>query len=314
MPVAEEIRAGCLGGTDIAAIIGLDENRDAFSVWCDKHGQLEKQPPTWRMKYGKLIERCVIEAYTDITGRETIFLDKTFRDPARPWIAYTPDAICAHEARGVDAKVVAWDQRPNWGDKPKDIPEKVQCQVHWYMACMDYPLWDVLAIVGGDEPKYYTFERDRELEDDLMAYAEHWWRHYIIGDERPPLGITDAASRYLKERFPRHRTQLRRAEPHEVILLEEYAQVRAEEEQVQAERVRLEHELKEAIGDGEGLTWSRGKFTWKNTRDATVTDWERLANRLMASYEAESKRVLVEEYSSVKPGPRRIYFHCKEAG
>ena len=298
-----------IGGSDIGAICGVDERRDAFSVWAEKHGEYTPPPPTARMRLGKMFERALVDYYSILTGREVNFLDATQRSERYPFMAFTPDAVCVHERRGVDAKLVSWDQSERWGDTAADIPAYVQLQALWYLIGLDYEAWDVLAVVGSDaEPRLYTIGRDPKLEEAVLYFAEEFYRRYLVGDEVPPIGATEASGTFLRQRFPRHRAPLRRAFDHEVRLLEEYASIRCEEKDLLREKGKLENALKLACGDGEGLTWERGLFTWRSTRDSTATDWERLAGSLMRGYNEDERRALIEEFSKVRPGVRRIHF------
>jgi predicted phage-related endonuclease len=309
--ISEQLRNCGVGGTDIAAILGVDNYRDAFSVWAEKTGRLERLPATPRMRLGKYFEKGIIAYYSELTGRETEFIDETRRDPNRPFMVWTPDAICRNEPRGIDAKLVAWDQRHLWGDTSNDIPARVQCQCHWYMAAEKYEVWDVIALLGSDQPHIYTIERDLEIEREMLERAEEFWKRYIIGDEQPPIGDSEGSTRYLRERFPRNLFEVREAEPAEIETLEQYAQARAERDCAQGDITLFENQIKLAIGNADGLVWPNGKFTWKRTKDSTRVDWESLAGSLMASLNDSERAAHKAAFSEVRPGIRRIYFQCR---
>jgi predicted phage-related endonuclease len=308
-----ELRQHGIGGSDVAAILGCDSRRDAYSVWAEKTGRLRREPPTARMQLGKLFERGIVEYYSSLTGRAVVWLDQTRRDPERPWMVYTPDAICQHENRGIDAKLVSWDQRHLWGETADDIPERVQIQCHWYMAAMDYPVWDVAALLGMDEPRVYTIRRDYELEDEILQGAEEFWRRHIVGGEEPVPGGSPETSRYIRERFPRQRADIREASPVEAALLDEYRLVRDDEDDINLRRTALEQRIKLAIGEADGLTWAGGRFTWRNVRDSLRTDWEALAESMLRTMAADEQAALKREYSALHEGTRRINFQRAKA-
>lgn len=155
----------------------------------EKGGLVTPQPGDRdiRMVVGKALEPGVLSLYTYVTGRQVTYCDVTSVHPVRPWMAYTPDAICNDERRGVDAKVVFWDQRRKWGEKADEIPERVQLQAYWYMAALNYDVWDVCALVGEGEPRVYTIERDPEAEKAMLDRTFEWYSRYLLGDEIPPL-------------------------------------------------------------------------------------------------------------------------------
>jgi predicted phage-related endonuclease len=304
----QALRVSGIGGSEIAAVLGIDDWRDPFSIWAQKRGHLTPAPPTPQMLLGKLFEEAIVTRwYAGVTGYRVEWVDKTFVVEGRPWHIYTPDALCPDEARGVDAKLIFWDRSGEWGDETDEIPARVDLQCRWYMAATDYPLWDVAAVING-EPRIYTVRRDLELEAEILRRAEEFWRRYLIGDEQPPIGISDDSARYLKERYRWHSERLKTATEEEEALLQEYAQIRAEERQVQEAKTLCENQIKQAIGENSGIQCPGMRFTWKRTRDSHIPDWEVIARTLMRDWEEERQKTLIEEYSHLKPGYRRVYF------
>jgi predicted phage-related endonuclease len=310
-----KMRQLAIGGSDIGAILGLDDNRDGFSVWAAKRGGLprltddEKPLP---MLIGSFLEEGIIRLYTHFTKREAVFDNKTRLHPTRPYMVYTPDALCRHERRGIDAKAVRMDQRYKWGESLDEIPWHIVAQVWWYMAAMEYDRWDVFALIGGQEPRLYTVERDPEIERVMLEKAEEFYRRYLIGNEQPPIGSSDEASRWLKQQFPAHRAPLRDADEKECALLDAYSVVRTEEEEAAEERKRLEVLVKAAIEDAEGIRWPRGRVTYRKAKDGIETDWEALAIRQMRLMTDAERKIAIAEYSKKKVGSRRFLWSFEE--
>ena len=183
------------------------------------------------------------------------------------------------------------------------------------MAGMDYDMWDVAALIGEGSPRVYTLDRDQEAERVMLARVEEWHRRYIIGDERPAIDGSEAASIWLQQAFPTHkRPDLRPATETEIALLDEYALLRQAEKSLEPRRDLLESQIKEAIGEREGITWEHGKFTWRRTKDSKYEDWEPLAIALLHNFVKDDKERarLLAEYERVKPGSRRIRFEHDE--
>jgi predicted phage-related endonuclease len=306
------LRRQGIGASEVGALFGVDERRDAFSVWLSKKDDADfVLKPNIRMVVGKALERGILDLYTYVTGRAADWLDETQVHPQRPWMVYTPDALVRGERRGVDCKVVFWDQRRKWGATAKDIPERIQLQCAYLMAGLDYDSWDVAALMGEGEPRVYTVERDLELERSMLAYVEEWHRRFIIGNARPPIGGTDEAAGWLKRTFATHRRpDMIAAGETEIDWLVEYAEVRAAQHGLDARQTELENLIKFAIGEHEGLHWPAGKFTWRKTKDSQIIDWQSLALALVTrDYPDPAERDdLIASFTHVKPGYRRIWF------
>lgn len=307
-----ELRRMSLGGSDIGAIFGADENRDAFSVWWSKKGRsADRDEPNERMLVGKALEQGVLSLYTHVTGRKVEYHDRTMIHPTRPWMAFTPDALCTEERRGVDAKVVFWDQRYKWGQSADEIPDRIQMQCWWYMAALDYDQWDVAALIGEGLPRIYTIHRDQEVEKAMLERAREWHARYILGDEHPPMSGSDECHRWLQATFPNHRRpDIREADQFETDIMMTYGEIRGVQQLCIKERKRLEAILKEAVGNSEGISAPSARFTWRRTKDGTAVDWKALAKDVLENHVANEqvRRELEMEYTRVKPGIRRIHF------
>jgi len=303
------LRRDRITSTDVAPIFGVDPYRDGFDVWTGKHGHAPPIIPTKRMLLGKDLEQGIVKAYSRVTGRETQWCDETRVHPTETWMAGTPDAF-AGEGRGVDAKLIFWDQRRNWGADARDIPEHITLQAWWLMAVCECDVWDVAALVGEDEPRVYEIERDREAERVVVAKCHEWHRRYVIGDEIPPITGSDAAAVWLQQAFPLHkRPDMRPATEEEIKFLEEYAYVRLEFKDRKRRREEMENVIKLAIGDQEGLEWPGGKFTWRKAKDAQITNWEAVARGLLHKYVPEAEhQALIDLHTNPRAGTRRIWF------
>jgi predicted phage-related endonuclease len=301
------IRQRRLTGSSVAAALGQDPRRDPFSVAAEKKGLVTQPDTTLRMRMGQLFEPAILALYQDITHREIKVFDQTVVHPTKPWMAGTPDAVCVQERRGVDAKLVSWDQRHLWGESADEIPIHIQFQCWWYMALLDYPLWDVAALVGSDL-WVYTVERDLEHEANMLALAEDFWKRYIDGPELPPIGASDTSARYLRERFPRNRLEMLAATPDQIELLKNFGSARLQAKATEKVAKALQHAIELEIGDHDGLYWDGGKFTWKTPKDTTRVQWAELAGDLLRSYSPDERDAVLHKYTVTQPGSRRMYF------
>ena len=316
--IDHELRRRTITSTDVGPIFGVDLFRTAFDVWCEKHGHAPPFQPSRRMLMGKDLEQGIVQAYSRITGLRTHWTDKTLRHPTREWMAGSPDAFAGDwkplgtafgYARGVDAKLVFYDQRRKWGWDANSIPEGYQLQAWWLMATTEADRWDIAAWLGEDEPRIYEIERDREAERVVIAKCEGWHRRYVLGDEVPPISGSKAAEVWLQQAFPTHaRPDMRDATEEEAKLLDQYAGWRVART-VSTERCKeMENQIKLAIKDREGLEWDGGSFTWRKTKDGVEIHWEAIARGLLNEKDKETQATLLDLHTTPKPGERRMRF------
>jgi predicted phage-related endonuclease len=311
--INRELRRLGWGGADMGALFDVDPDRDLHTAVLEKkHGLVIA--PTKRMQLGSWIEPGIIQAYAGYTEKPVRYVNETFQHPARPWMIYSPDALREDEKRVVDAKFIAWDQRRKWGPRSGDIPERVQLQMWWYMAALDYPVADVAALLG-DELRIYSIYRDLEVERVILARAEECYRKYLEGDEMPPIGSSVHATAWLQQAFPAHkRPDMREATEDEIATMRRYAVVRNQFKKIEREKNGLANKLREAVATREGIRWSGGKFTWRKTKDSEYVDYKSMAVALLYNYvkDEETRKKMYDDYTKTKAGYRRIYFECEE--
>lgn len=314
--INRELHRQCITASNLGAIFGVDEYHDEFEVWEAKKGTLPPAEPKPHMEMGKDIEESLAtKSYKRLTGRPAVWCDETHQHPTKKWMAATPDALVAYQRRVVDAKLVFWQKRRQWGATADDIPKRIQLQMWWTLDVLEYEVADVIAWTGEETPRIYEIVRDREVERVIEARAYEWYRRYVLGDEIPPLGASDTAARWLQQAFPNHkRPDLREASKEEIALLTEYTLLRAAQRGLIKRRNEIETLLKKAIAHREGLTWTNGKFTWRRVSDSHSIDWHSMALALLNNYikEEKAREELIDQYTYTKAGTRRICFDSDE--
>jgi predicted phage-related endonuclease len=315
MPLDHELRRTGFTSTEIPALLGCDETRDAHSVVAVKaFGQVDVAQDYYLK--GKYFEGGLIEWYGDKTGKrvEALF-DKTFRHPKYPHVLATPDALVVDESRGVDAKVASFAQRHQWGATADDTPDRVQIQIAILMEVLNRNYYDI-ALYCADQFRIIEFARDREFGEFLCVQAERMWDQYVERREWPPIGGSKISAAWLQKAYPSHkRPDLRVATDAEIEQLRRYGRLKADQKLLAKERVKLENWLKDAIKDREGLVWDGGRFTWRRTKNAHWQDWESMALALLTHYvkDEEARKKLLEEYTRTQAGSRRVWFSSDES-
>lgn len=308
----EQRRAG-IGGSDIAAILGLSPWGNSLSVWLDKKGLSEPKPETPEMKMGHRLEPVIADMYSEVTGNALITAGLTVH-PNYSFILGTPDRLIANDGNvGLEIKTAnPFRASKEWGEPGTDeIPQNYLLQCIWYQAITNRDAWDVAVLIGGSDFRIYKIHRDRELETALIERAVDWWTTYIIGNEEPPVDGSDGAADYIKRRFPRNVEPLKIATADVNDILATLASARKELAVAEVTKTLLENQVKLFIGDAAGVESDGFRATWKNSKDGTKTDYEALALEMINKLPHEERLVVLEKYTTLKPGSRRFLFTQK---
>ena len=308
---AEIVRATGVGASEIAAILGISPFADRWQVWAKKKGIIENET-TERMYWGTKLEPVIAQVFSERTQLPVEWSNQRIYSKSREWQYSSPDALILTEPRAVlECKTAGLDQAGEWDRDAEDedgVPEHYWAQVEWQMSTLELDTAYIAVLIAGNDFRYYKIRHDPEFEEMLLEEGYDFWRKHLLGDAEPPIGGSKRARDYLKRRFPREKEKLRAATLDEIVLLDEYARLRGEMEERQDCYDKLENQLKLAIGESEGLTWARGKLTWKKTKDREETDWRKLAESQLAGCSKEERAALIHPYTHPIAGYRRIDF------
>ena len=191
-----ETRRSGLGGSDAAAIAGLDDYRTAVDVWLEKTGRMvndeESEPAYW----GQILEETVAQEFARRTGLSVRRHNATIFHPQHQFMLAHIDRRITGEKRGLECKTInAWS-----GSKLEQPLDKHILQVQHYMAVTGFEMFHVAYLIGGQ--RFATFEvpRDPEMIEMLIDAEADFWR-YVERDEMPPLDYEHRTTEDLLRRI-----------------------------------------------------------------------------------------------------------------
>jgi predicted phage-related endonuclease len=232
------------------------------------------------MHWGFDVEEGIARAYERLTGR---MLHRPgyslLRHEEYPELFCTPDALCRSEPRLVQLK---WSRRQDgWGDPGSDeIPDVYRLQCVMEMACANWDLEDVAAMIIGPPIAVYPLHRDLEFEREVIDAAREWWDSYVVKGVEPPVQGTQPWGAYLSRKFPLNTGEwLEAAEGSELkSLVDSFRAARENADHARESEEALKNQLKAQIGERDGIRWKDGRISWRREKDhhEDVTDWATL--------------------------------------
>lgn len=290
MALSEEqqrIRMTGIGASEIAAIVGKSRWSTPFDIWARKRGQLDPYEETKPQKRGRILEPSVLAWWSEDSGLCLRKSPGTIRHPTISIALATPDAYGSYSPRGkpivyVEAKTGRFGARAEWGPEGSDeIPAEYLLQTVWGLGVSGLPEAQIPVLFGGDDFRIYRVNADPELFGVLADAAQKFWRDHVEGETAPAIDDSDAASAYLKKRFPSESgDQLLDATAEIERVANRISILKQSKKLTEAELTATENAIREIIGDKLGIVGGFGKVTWKKNRDGTKTDWETVARSL----------------------------------
>jgi putative phage-type endonuclease len=285
-------RAAGIGGSDAAAILGLDRYRGPRHVFEEKHGRSTFKGNEYT-EIGTEIEDFIAHMFTKRSGISTAEAPGTLVHVDRPWQRVNVDRYTFERpgpASGcLECKNRSEYQADQWEDGA--VPDAPAIQCHWGMAVGGWDHGFVAALVGGNKLRWVRLERDEEMIEYLVDYCGKWFQRHVVEGIEPPADGLEATSDLLAKLWSV------KAETIAVVdvakakeLRARHAEIKAREKALADELRLVESEMKLLTGENE-IANAGGKPAWT---------WK--ANGTFASKQfAKAHPALVEKYTRMVP-------------
>lgn len=196
-------RSGSIGGSDAAAVVGMNPWTSNVELWAEKTGRTipEEISDSPYVKYGTDAEQFLRELFRLDHPQYKVFYaeNNLFTNEKYPWAHASLDGWLTDPEgrRGVleikTANISSPVTKRKWDNQ---IPDNYFCQVLFYMAVVEADFAEVKGQLKWDNgenillvTKHYHIERaDVESDIDfLMQSCEKFWKEYVVKDVQPPL-------------------------------------------------------------------------------------------------------------------------------
>ncbi|MFE2019848.1 YqaJ viral recombinase family protein [Streptomyces sp. NPDC059499] len=195
-------RAAGIGGSEIAAVMGISPYESRFSLWHRKQGLLAPVEESEEMYWGKVHEPGICARFAALHPELAVSLAPTYAAAGHPWMVANPDRLIIpapgadHPVEIVEAKTARDDH--GWGKPGTDeVPVHYRAQCLWYMRVLRVPRCHVAVLIAGSEYREYVIEYD-QAEADLMQAAGAEFMRTVRQHERPDIDGHTATFQTIK--------------------------------------------------------------------------------------------------------------------
>lgn len=156
------VRRRGIGGSDAAAVLGMNPWRTPYALWADKTGRLPNPPETEAMRLGRELEDYVARRFQEAAGKKTRRINAMLQNPAFPFAFANIDREIVGEQAGLECKTASAFRA---GDFQGDFPQNYYVQCLHYLAVTGAKRWYLAALVLGEGLRIFRLTR---LEDDPL--------------------------------------------------------------------------------------------------------------------------------------------------
>lgn len=264
-------RVAGIGGSDIAAVLGLDRHMSPIKLYLDKRGELPDLPrPAWLEEYadiGSDLEEFIAQRFARMTGTWVEPIG-TLQHVDRAWMRVNLDRHvhgCDDGPCFVECKNRSEYQFEEWRD---DVPDEPALQVHWGLAVSGYGHGHLAALIGGNKFRHVRIDRDAQLLGHLIDAGDRFMQRVLNGDP-PPIDGSDATTELLAHLFDVRPEAVKEMNPHTIApLLAERARLKAEVKERDARLSELDNQLIAELGECE-IAQAKGQVLYTGKANGT---------------------------------------------
>lgn len=267
-----EERKNAIGGSDAAAVIGVNKYSSPYYVWCDKLGVIPPKEETEAMRQGTDLEEYVAERFTRETGKKVRKCNAIIYNPDYPFAHANVDRLVVGEDAGLECKTTSQMNLTTF--KNGEYPANFYVQCMHYMMCTGAKKWYLAVLVYSSG--FFVFEINRD-EDEIKALAEaeeHFWNNYVVKEEPPEPDYKAATSDALNYVYEPDGTEVY-AKSDIDAEIDRLNDLKEQKSELDKEIKAAENKIKNYMGDAETLKGTNLICTWKVQKRSTY-DFKRI--------------------------------------
>lgn len=185
-----------IGGSDCAAICGLSKWKTPLDIFNEKTGKVKDKVENNFTHFGNILEPVILSEYSKITGFQCISPTETMTHPNYNWMIGNFDGIVAGRRIIIECKTASVYTAHLWGEEGTDqIPQEYLMQCAHYAMIYDADRVDIAVLLGGNDFRIYTYNRNENLEKKILAIEEKFWVNHVLANIPPePKTLSDVAN------------------------------------------------------------------------------------------------------------------------
>lgn len=193
-----------IGGSDVAAILGLSPWKTSLDVYLDKIGQAVHEASNKRQRRGQAIEPLILRRFEERMGIQVQRCREPLVSERHKFMRANLDGRMPDLPRAIVEAKGAWSPE-GWGDDgSSDVPAYYQTQACHYFEVADadvcfFPVlfgmdgldWEPVAANDGSTvwtPKIaddadfrvFTVERDQSFVNDVIEAERAFWHDHVL--------------------------------------------------------------------------------------------------------------------------------------
>lgn len=178
-----KLRSQYIGGSDAAAVVGLNPFSSPYALWAEKTGQIPCFAGNLATEVGTFLEEFVAQKFAAETGKKVRKCNQSFLNSDYPFAIANIDREIVGEDAGLEIKTTSELNMKKF--KGGEYPAKYYCQCVHYIAMTGKQRWYLAVLIGNRDFQWFTIERDEAEIAALMGAEADFWE--LVKNRTPPV-------------------------------------------------------------------------------------------------------------------------------
>ncbi len=256
----EQRRRG-LGGSDIAALLGLSKWKTPLQLYLEKIGEYKEDINSESAYWGTLLEDVVAREFSIRTGKKVHRVNRILIHPEYDYLIANIDRRVVGEDAILEVKTTSTFNKEQWeGDQ---IPNAYILQVMHYLNITGASKAYFAVLIGGQKFIWKEIERDEELIQMVQEREIEFWENHVLKENPPNASAYD--DELLKKLYPEAKQEESVPLPSEVDQAVEEIKIYSEQlKEIETKKKERENRIKELLRDHESGYTHHFIVNWKN--------------------------------------------------
>lgn len=198
------LRRQYIGGSDAAAILGLNPYKSATAVWLEKTSNVVEEVNSPAVLWGTNLEPVILEHFKTLHKGEVVKPDVMFISDQHPFMSANLDGLLRKEdgsLEGIEIKTASSYNKDFWKDERAPLQYTIQC-CHYMAVVPEITKFHLIVLIGGQDYRELIIERDEELIDLLIVREKDFWQSYIMTNQCPLFDGSFSSDNVIKTLYP----------------------------------------------------------------------------------------------------------------
>ena len=255
------IRKKSIGGSEIAAVIGMNRWRTPFQVWAEKTGRIDNAvQQSESMYWGTVMESILRQEFAKRTGYSVKEAHYIFASIDNPFMTANIDGyvdLGNGEYAVLELKTAGNYAESDWND---GCPIEYFCQVQHYLYITGMKKAFIAVLIGGNTFKYLEIDRDEDTIKTIVCCAKQFWN--LVQTDIPP-AVNDKDNALLATLYPTSKAVTVKMPDEYRAVLQQYNDAKTTIDQAKKAKEEAEAKLKEFMKDADTAVIDGYKISWK---------------------------------------------------